>query len=652
MAPNPTRWRRRFCAATIFLLASAQAAVAQLPDFPKFGTFRGPNLGAAENVTLEAQFTPVEGERPALLFVTAKIAPGYHVNAMDQGSAPDGGGGPLPTTITLAESDSVKLAGEFRPLEAPKSRVDSGPTAAWPGLELREHEDQVTWVAPIELSPGADGLPTTIEGVISGQVCNDRLCIPLDLPFAAKAGPGVPLPDWLFSGGELSAAAAPGAPGEVVIGETAVRAGSSLWTVAFYGILGGLILNLMPCVLPVIGLKILSFAKQGGESRRHVLGLNLAYSAGLLSVFMVLATLAALVQLGLSSESYGWGELYTLTWFKVAMTALVFSMALAFLGVWEIPIPGFAASSTATELTRQEGPVGAFCMGVFTTLLATPCSGPFLGPVFGFTISQPPAVTYLVFASVGVGMALPYLVIGAFPELVSRLPKPGAWMDTLKQLLGFVLLATVVYLFSTISPEYFLPTLALLFSLWFGCWIIGRAPAWAELAYKRTEWIKGVAAAAILGGGSFLMLSPSQAVLPWQPYSPAALAEARAQGKTVLVDFTANWCLTCKTNLKVAINREEVRELVERNGVVPLLADWTDKNDTIKQALAELNSLSIPLMAIYPADPAAEVIVLPDLVTKGEVIEALKAAGPSIDVGANARQTKTALREALTASER
>ena len=159
----------------------------------------------------------------------------------------------------------------------------------------------------------------------------------------------------------------------------------------------------------------------------------------------------------------------------------------------------------------QEGPVGAFCMGIFTTLLATPCSGPFLGPVFGYTISQPPVVTYLVFGSVGVGMALPYLLIGAFPSLVSWLPKPGEWMDTLKQLLGFVLLATVVYLFSTINPDYFLATLALVFSIWFGCWIIGRAPAWAEAAYKRREWLRRASPRRrSSAAASFALLSPSE----------------------------------------------------------------------------------------------------------------------------------------------
>jgi thiol:disulfide interchange protein len=247
-------------------------------------------------------------------------------------------------------------------------------------------------------------------------------------------------------------------------------------------------------------------------------------------------------------------------------------------------------------------------------------------------------------------MALPYLLIGVFPPLVGWLPTPGEWMDTLKQFLAFVLLATVVWLFTTIHPDYFVATLALLFSIWFGCWIVGRVPAWAEPSYKRRGWLRGIVAAAILGGGSFLIMSPSKQALPWQPYSPAALAAARAEGKTVLVDFTANWCLTCKTNLKLAINRAGVRDLVERNGVVTLLADWTDKNDTIKQALAELNSRSIPLLAIYPPDPNAKPIVLPDLLTQGMVLEALEQAGPSREVAQRSSSTKTASRERVAAA--
>ena len=311
------------------------------------------------------------------------------------------------------------------------------------------------------------------------------------------------------------------------------------------------------------------------------------------------------------------------------MTALVFAMALSFLSVWELPIPGFATTGKAAQLAAQEGPGGAFFMGAFTTILATPCSGPFLGPVFGYTISQPASVIYMIFAAVGVGMALPYLLIGIFPSLVSWLPQPGAWMDTFKNLMGFVLLGTVVYLFSTIHHQYFIATLTLLVAIWFACWLIGRVPLTAGESARQNAWLGGSIAVAVVGYMAFSFLTPSKSDLPWRPYSQTTLAAAREQGKTVMVDFTADWCWTCKTNLKLAINRKEVKELVEKNDVVPLLADWTDRNDQIKQALAELDSISIPLMAIYPADASREPIVLRDLVTKSQVLEALEAAGPS-----------------------
>jgi thiol:disulfide interchange protein len=269
---------------------------------------------------------------------------------------------------------------------------------------------------------------------------------------------------------------------------------------------------------------------------------------------------------------------------------------------------------------------------MFTTILATPCSGPFLGPVFGFTISQSPWVIYAIFFAVGLGMALPYLLIGAVPSLVSWIPKPGAWMDTLKNLLGFVLLGTVVYLFSTINHGYFIATLSLLFGIWFACWMIGRTPITASAAQRRNAWLEGVAVAAIVGMLSFHFLTPSTSLLPWQPYSPQALAAGRAEGKTVMVDFTAQWCPTCKANSKFAINRPEVKEWVEENDVVTLLADWTDRSVMIKNALRELNSQSIPLLAIYPADASKQPIVLPDLLTKKQVLAALAAADSQASV--------------------
>jgi suppressor for copper-sensitivity B len=581
---------------------------------------------------------PGDGAR---LQLTATPTGNWHVYA----HAPrDDKPGSKPTLIAFESTSGLKVGKPAT--DAPITEEDMSNIGF--GV-LRFHQGPVTWTVDIEVPDDAKAGDYTIAGIIGYQACESSgaglgSC---ELPKAARFRgtltvgdvPGSTAHPLTFAAASYSDAAK-AAAAEPFLGPLSPTARSSaadaasepsvsLVAILGFALLGGLILNVMPCVLPVIGLKIMAFAEQGGESRRHIFTLNLAYAAGLIGVFLVLATLASLTQLGLANESFGWGELYTLVSFKVAMTSLVFAMALSFLGVWEIPIPGFAGSGTAARLATQEGYSGAVFKGIFTTILATPCSGPFLGPVFGYTLAQPAWVTYLIFLFVGIGMAAPYLIIGAFPSLIHKLPRPGAWMETLKQLMGFVLLGTVVYLFSTIGEEYFIATLTLLVGIWFACWWIGRTPLTASDNARYSAWFGGVGAAALVGWGAFAMLTPSEYELPWQPYSPAALAQARAEGKTVLVDFTADWCPTCKTNLKFSLNREEVHELVKKNGVVALVADWTSRSPMIKQALAELGSRSIPLLAIYPADSEREVIVLPDLVTSGQVIEALEAAGPS-----------------------
>ena len=587
---------------------------AQQFQFPTGGPLGGADFGGGggfggggSEVTLKSEFSLAQDSSPSRLYVTATIAEGWHIYAIDQGHLPNGGGGPMVTEINIQESDSIRVLAPFQPVEPPQTHVDN---EIWTGLELREHYGQVTWYAPIEIAAGVDAASLTIEGELNAQACKES-CIPLNLSFAANLGQGIPIPEnSLNDMGSQPSDADPVKSGGPSLDSESMSSDLSLWQVVGYGILGGLILNLMPCVLPVIGLKILSFTKQGGQSRAQILGLNLSYVAGMTLVFLLLATLAASVKLGLGDESFGWGELNTLTWFKVGMSCLVFAMALSFLGVWEIPIPGFATSSRATSLSSREGPMGAFAMGIFTTILATPCSGPFLGPVFGYTLSQSPAVIYLVFGSVGLGMGLPYLLIAMMPTLVNWLPQPGAWMETFKQLMGFVLLATVVWLFSTIHADYFIATLSLLFGIWFACWWIGRTPITAAKSVRQTVWIGSIGIAVLIGYGAFSLLTPGKLVLPWQPYTTTALATARAEGKTVLVDFTAQWCLTCKTNLKLSINREEVRQRVEKNGVVTLLADWTDRNDTIKAALNDLIleyplNGDLPCRSITRGDPPA-----------------------------------------------
>jgi thiol:disulfide interchange protein len=618
-------------------LTAKFAGYDQPPKTP--GEYRPDPMQAEVVVRGHIEPTAIEPGGKAKLVLTATPSPGWHVYAYEP-IDPDVIGGAKPTLIVLP-----KLAGwRYSPLtESEEPKVEPG-KAGLPAS--RHHEGPITWTVELTAPPDAEVGEHVLTGYLGIQTCkNQGGCLPpqsvqfratVNVAKTSQAGE-VPLE---FIERQPKSAAARGAPDEPAVVST-VRSYNDVAKLANehrlpsgkidfatlgmymgFGLLGGFILNLMPCVLPVIGLKVLSFVQQGGESRGRIFALNLWFSAGLIAVFLVLATAAAFANLG-------WGEQFTLLWFKVTMVAVVFAFALSFLGVWEVPIPGFAQSSTSSKLQQKEGPAGAFFKGVFTTLLATPCSGPFLGSTFGYTLAQPPIVTYVIFLSVGLGMALPYLVIGTFPGLVRWLPKPGAWMDTFKQVMAFFLLGTVVFLFTTIPADYFIATLALVVGVWFACWIIGRVPVYESAGKQLTAWAGGVAAATVVGLFAFMFLGPVKELLDWQPYSPEALAKLQSEGKTVMIDFTAQWCPTCKWNLKTAINTPRVKELVEKNQVVPVLADWTDKGPTIEAKLEELNSRSIPLMAIYPAGKPGEVIVLRDLLLESQVIDALEKAGPS-----------------------
>ncbi|MFM7136699.1 MAG: protein-disulfide reductase DsbD family protein [Planctomycetota bacterium] len=351
-------------------------------------------------------------------------------------------------------------------------------------------------------------------------------------------------------------------------------------------------------------------------------------------MFFVLATASVAANLGLARTNLGWGQQFGSVPFKIGMLGVVFAFALSFLGVWELPIPGFIGEK-AGHVQSQEGPLGAFLKGVLSTVLATPCSGPFLGPVFGYTLTQPTAVTYAVFGSIALGMSLPYILVGLFPGLVKFLPKPGAWMATFKEILGFVMLGTVAYLFYLLrqQPDWFVPTFVMLVGIWFGCWWVGRAQETTGVA-GFGRWLQaGIMAAAVAAFG-FLWLGPHDSLIRWEkPFSAERLAELRRNGNTVMVDFTADWCPTCKLNLATAIETDRVKATLEQNRVVPVLADWTDGSDEIREFLEMLGSRSIPLLAVYPGakpgEPLRDPIVLRDLLTESQVIAAIEQAGPS-----------------------
>lgn len=621
-------------------------------SIPK-GNF-GLALGGGDFGDAEPQFFGkyeyVKELKKAKLSVTVLLEEPWYTYSLTQPHTEDGLG-PMTTTIRVtsdaladpqALNDPQKAAALFQPTTPFKRSIDKD---AWPGLEFQKHPGGATWTALVDLADGADPEQAKFDVEIVGQRCTEKQCVKysgnLDLAFGGYAEPGTVQPPSLPSRAvplesqpNPQQNSAP-APAVKVIGQERLP----FWQAALFAVMGGLILNVMPCVLPVIGLKIIAFAEQAGHSRARVFTLNLWYCAGMLSVFLVLATLAAFLNIG-------WSDQFKSPTFRYIMLGGVFVMGLSFLGVWEIPIPGFASNDHSQKLQQQEGVAGAFSKGVFTTILATPCSGPFLGGVFFYTVSAPWYETYAIFSCIGLGMALPYLIVGIEPSLVKWLPKPGEWMDTFKQAMGFVMLGTAIYLFQTVqNPGNVLAVLIMLLGLGVACWWIGRVPNYAETQQKLVGWVGGIVMAAVIAWGGFKYFAaplersaPGEAVIAvnaknqlfqWQPFTPDALAKAQAEGKTVMIDFTAEWCPNCHYNWRVAINTEKVKEAVEHNDVVALIADWTDGDEVVTAKLTELRSKTIPYLAIYPASRPGEVIALPDVITQSQLLQALEDAGPS-----------------------
>jgi len=513
----------------------------------------------------------------------------------------------------------------------PETFADKEKTDVGLDAPVEFHVGEVEWTLPIKVPVKAAAGKYPIEVMVGFLTCDDKSC---------DAPSGLSLNTTLEVAADSSVQAI-----EMFTSATPFRTVAEKWETATFGspaataptlsltpwhlfaaLMGGFILNFMPCVLPVVGLKLMSFVNQAGSSRTRIISLNLAFVAGIISVMLVLAvvTIAAKLFYG---QAFGWGQQFERLDFQVGLAMLVFAMALSFLGVWEIPIPGFATSSKSGELMQKEGHIGAFLKGILTTILATPCSGPFLGALFGLTLSLSPLSIVTLYVVLGLGLGMPYLALCAYPGFVKFLPKPGAWMETLKEVLAFPLLLTVVYIIQIVNPDYRIATLILLIGVWFACWMIGRVPPYSDIQQIRKAWGIGLATVALSAFVGFMYFGPIKHYLPWEPYNEAQLAEYRREGKTVMVEFTARWCATCQTNMRFAIDRSKVAEVCKQNNVITMLADKSESSPEIDKKLEELGSNSIPLLAIYP--PGSEPIVLRDTITQGQLIEALEKAGPS-----------------------
>ena len=411
-----------------------------------------------------------------------------------------------------------------------------------------------------------------------------------------------------------------------------------LWRMLIFAFIGGLILNIMPCVLPVIALKILGFVSEAKSEPRRVRNLGLIYAAGVLLSFLALAALVIGVKA--AGNHAGWGMQFGSPVFIVCLTTLVTLVALNLFGIFEV-ILGGSALNTAGELASKHGAAGAFFNGVLATVLATPCTAPFLGAALGFAFAQSAAVIVLIFLTVGLGLASPYILLSWNPAWLKFLPKPGAWMEKFKIAMGFPMLATVVWLFSVAASSYGKNVLWLgifLVVVAFAAWIFGEfvqrgrsrkgvslmlvlillAGGYAFALEKELDWRKAMPDAGTTGS-----LKESADGIDWQRWSPEAVAAARAAGKVVLVDFTADWCLTCQVNKKTSIEIASVREKIKSLNAVALLGDYTHFPDSITTELNCYNRAGVPLVLVYPKGADAPPIVLPEVLTPGIVLGAL-----------------------------
>ncbi len=449
----------------------------------------------------------------------------------------------------------------------------------------------------VDRSPGSAVPLTTFHGLVElADGGNYEFTSPV------TAGAVAPLAATTTGG---AGAAAPVASGVTLFGELALAFG------------GGLLLNLMPCVFPVLFLKGLALVHSSQEQKRHQRLHGLVYTLGILVSFW--AVVGVLLVLRAGGRQVGWGFQMQSPGFVAVLATLVFFLGLSLAGQFEI---GLSLTSAGGGLASKQGLAGSFFTGVLATVVATPCMGPMLGAAVGFALSQPVALTFLVFTTLALGLALPYLLLTLQPQWTALLPKPGAWMETLKQFTAVPLFATAIWLawvYGQLFGAEGINRIALLLLsflvLAIAGWALGRWPA---------RWGSGIAAVVLIALALALPLHTQTAEAEtWQPWSPASLTAARASGEPVFIDFTAAWCLSCKVNEAAVLRSEEIEHKLAQGHFQLLKADWTQYDPQITAELAGVHRSGVPTYIIFPAGASSNPDVLPELLTRDIVAKAI-----------------------------
>lgn len=399
-------------------------------------------------------------------------------------------------------------------------------------------------------------------------------------------------------------------------------------------LVGGIILNLMPCVFPVLSIKALSLVSHANQSAAQVRMQGVVYTLGVLASFALLALLLILLKAG--GAQIGWGFQFQSPLFVLAVAYLMFAVGLSLSGVFYI---GGSVAGVGSSLTEKPGYSGSFFTGVLATVVATPCTAPFMAAALGYALAQPAAILLAIFLSLGLGLALPYLVLSYWPGLQRRLPRPGLWMERAKQVLAFPMYAAAIWLVWVLVQQAGVNALVIalggMLLIAFAAWLYNTTLL-SSTGVRRVGTVFAIALITFVLGVSYVSVKVSgvsaanntannanAAEQIWEPYSEARLAELLGEGKPVFLNFTASWCISCLVNERVALSDTSVKETFKQQGIVYLKGDWTNRDAAITQFLQKFNRSGVPLYVFYPAGQSAQPAELPQILTPDMVIAAV-----------------------------
>lgn len=563
-------------------------------------------------------FRSADPEKPVLAVFFLTPDPGWHVYGNKPG--PTG----IPTTLTVTAN------GAPMPVLYPTATSKRDPLE--PALTVDLYEGRTPLFVPLSSSE-----PTLIQARLEGLLCSDTTCQPLRIDFAVNAtreqlvsAPLAGVQDWWSA----FQSATPGLPEEQIASATSSSASEqsrgfdfsprylapglevhTLSKAAFLAFLAGLILNFMPCVLPVITLKLRSFipaadsvsTHQRKAFREH----NLFFAIGVVLYFLLLSVAIAVTGMA-------WGQIFQQPEAIITLAAVVFALSLSLFGVYDLPLIDLKGKARGiAHHPRLE----SLSTGVLATILATPCSGPFLGGVLAWALIQPPRIIAVVLSCIGLGMASPYLLMAVFPGLYRFLPRPGTWTTHLERLLGFLLAGTTIYLIGLLPTTQYLNVLILLWLLTVCAWVWGQ---WTSLTQSRMRrWSIRGGVLAVLAISTLFLFRPEQNQDVWQPFDLAAF-ESQLGKKNMVLDFTADWCPNCKFLEKTVLAPDRSARLAQEFQVDLVRVDLTRHDPVLMSLLESLGSKSIPVLAIFSKDNPRRPLVLRDLFTHDQLREALE----------------------------